>query len=249
MRTQIDINCDLGEHETLDAQFLRTILPRISSANISCGAHAGNDEVIKGTIALARDYKCSIGAHPSYPDRENFGRKSMELDQQSFNQMLHSQLVSFKELCASENVYMQHVKPHGALYNDLAQSEMYSNWFIEFINLFDANIKIYGLAHSVFHELAIQHNLNFISEGFMDRRYTKNLKLKARSESDAVINDKTELIVQLDNILNGYVVVDDTKINIQVDSLCLHGDTPGADDLLRHVFNHLNKKGIEITSA
>ena len=248
MRKSIDINCDLGEQEVFDPGFLHKILPYISSANISCGAHAGTKEVIEGTIKLAKQYNIAIGAHPSYPDKENFGRISAEMNQDDFRNMLKSQIDYFSALCKNASATITHIKPHGALYNDLADNEELSMWFIDWISTNHPDIKIFGLAESIFEKIATAHGLDFVREGFMDRKYTSDLRLMSRKISGAVIKQTDQIIQQIDQLLNGKLIIESVETPIQVDTICIHGDTKGVEEKLEAIFNHLKNRGIEISA-
>ena len=248
-KDKIDINCDLGETDILDTQFLNNLMPFISSANVSCGAHAGSEEVIKATIRKASEFGVRVGAHPSYPDRVNFGRKSMKVSQETFTQFMEVQLDYFYSLCKLSGVKVHHIKPHGALYNDMSDNEELAEWFIRFVKKFDPEIIVYGLAHSRLGSLTRANNIKFKAEGFLDRRYTPELKLVSRTIAGAVISNPELVLKQLDELLTGELIIDEEKIKIDIDTLCLHGDTSGAVLLAEKVFNHLKNKNIAITSA
>jgi len=233
----IDINCDLGEG--LDIE--QIIMPLISSCNISCGAHAGSIEIIDKVIELAVKHKVKIGAHPSFPDRQNFGRKVLDVSNSDLQKSLEDQLTIFKDRALLQNATIHHVKPHGALYNLIAVNREKASVVIAAIqHVFEA-VKLYVPYQSRIEEVAIQSGLEIVYEAFADRRYNEDLSLVSRTFSNALIEDKHEVLKQVQKIANKQLV---TTVNfhekkIKASTFCVHGDTKNAIELLQYLHKHL----------
>jgi len=233
----IDINCDLGEG--LDIE--QIIMPLISSCNISCGAHAGSIEIIDKVIDLAVKHKVKIGAHPSFPDRQNFGRKVLDISNSDLQKSLEDQLTIFKDRALLQNATIHHVKPHGALYNLIAVNREKASVVIAAIqHVFEA-VKLYVPYQSRIEEVAIQSGLEIVYEAFADRRYNEDLSLVSRTFSNALIEDKHEVLKQVQKIANKQLV---TTVNfhekkIKASTFCVHGDTKNAIELLQYLHKHL----------
>ena len=233
----IDINCDLGEG--LDIE--QIIMPLISSCNISCGAHAGSIEIIDKVIELAVKHKVKIGAHPSFPDRQNFGRKVLDVSNSDLQKSLEDQLTIFKDRALLQNATIHHVKPHGALYNLIAVNREKASVVIAAIqHVFEA-VKLYVPYQSRIEEVAIQSGLEIVYEAFADRRYNEDLSLVSRTFSNALIEDKHEVLKQVQKISDKQLV---TTINfhekkIKASTFCVHGDTKNAIELLQYLHKHL----------
>ena len=233
----IDINCDLGEG--LDIE--QIIMPLISSCNISCGAHAGSIEIIDKVIDLAVKHKVKIGAHPSFPDRQNFGRKVLDISNSDLQKSLEDQLTIFKDRALLQNATIHHVKPHGALCNLIAVNREKALVVITAIqHVFEA-VKLYVPYQSRIEEVAIQSGLEIVYEAFADRRYNEDLSLVSRTFSNALIEDKHEVLKQVQKIANKQLV---TTVNfhekkIKASTFCVHGDTKNAIELLQYLHKHL----------
>ena len=233
----IDINCDLGEG--LDNEHI--IMPLISSCNISCGAHAGSIEIIDKVIQLAVKHKVKIGAHPSFPDRKNFGRKVLDISNSDLQKSLEDQLTIFKDRALLQNATIHHVKPHGALYNLIAVNREKASIVIAAIqHVFEA-VKLYVPYQSRIEEIAIQSGLEIVYEAFADRMYNEDLSLVSRTFSNALIEDKLEVLKQVQKISNKQLV---TTVNfhekkIKASTFCVHGDTKNAIEILEYLHKHL----------
>jgi UPF0271 protein len=233
----IDINCDLGEG--LDNEHI--IMPLISSCNISCGAHAGSIEIMDKVIQLAVKHKVKIGAHPSFPDRKNFGRKVLDISNSDLQKSLEDQLSIFKDRALLQNATIHHVKPHGALYNLIAVNREKASVVIAAIqHVFEA-VKLYVPYQSRIEEIAIQSGLEIVYEAFADRRYNEDLSLVSRTFSNALIKDKQEVLKQVQKIANKQLV---TTVNfhekkIKASTFCVHGDTKNAIEILEYLHKYL----------
>ncbi len=241
---QIDLNCDLGEGIGNDA----LIMPFITSANIACGFHAGNPLIMEKTIQLCLVNNVNIGAHPGYPDLEGFGRKSIKMASDEIKSMMVYQIAALKGMTESLGGKLNHVKPHGALYNDAANSEDISKAIIQSILQVDTKIKLVALAGSITLDMAKESGLNTISEVFADRAYLPNQKLVPRSEANAVIHNAEECNQRvLKMITDGTVdAVNGEPIQIIAETVCLHGDNPSAVKMAQSLYQFLIKNGIEI---
>ena len=233
----IDINCDLGEG--LDNEHI--IMPLISSCNISCGAHAGSIEIMDKVIQLAVKHKVKIGAHPSFPDRKNFGRKVLDISNSDLQKSLEDQLSIFKDRALLQNATIHHVKPHGALYNLIAVNREKASIVIAAIqHVFEA-VKLYVPYQSRIEEIAIQSGLEIVYEAFADRMYNEDLSLVSRTFSNALIEDKLEVLKQVQKISDKQSV---TTVNfhekkIKASTFCVHGDTKNAIEILEYLHKHL----------
>ena len=233
----IDINCDLGEG--LHNEHI--IMPLISSCNISCGAHAGSIEIIDKVIDLAVKHKVKIGAHPSFPDRQNFGRKVLDISNSDLQKSLEDQLTIFKDRALLQNATIHHVKPHGALYNLIAVNREKASIVIAAIqHVFEA-VKLYVPYQSRIEEIAIQSGLEIVYEAFADRMYNEDLSLVSRTFSNALIEDKLEVLKQVQKISDKQLV---TTVNfhekkIKASTFCVHGDTKNAIEILEYLHKHL----------
>jgi len=227
----MDINCDLGEYERLsEAYHDAEIMPYISACNIACGGHAGNQLTMQHSVQLALKNTVLIGAHPSYPDAANFGRRSMQLDQEQLYSVITEQINVLRSIAENCGAELHHVKPHGALYNDAADDFMIAKVIVAAVRSIDADLKLYGQAHSALAEVAQQADLSFVAEGFVDRRYLSRHRLVPRAHRDALIEPITEQVEQARSLIvnKGLRGRDGQWLNIECDTLCLHGDHTGA---------------------
>ena len=233
----IDINCDLGEG--LHNEHI--IMPLISSCNISCGAHAGSIEIMDKVIQLAVKHKVKIGAHPSFPDRKNFGRKVLDISNSDLQKSLEDQLTILKDRALLQNATIHHVKPHGALYNLIAVNREKASIVIAAIqHVFEA-VKLYVPYQSRIEEVAVQSGIEIVYEAFADRMYNEDLSLVSRTFSNALIQDKLEVLKQVQKISNKQLV---TTVNfhekkIKASTFCVHGDTKNAIEILEYLHKHL----------
>ena len=247
----IDLNCDMGELKAGQEQnFDEAIMPFISSCNIACGFHSGSPEMIERTIQLALHYGVKIGAHPSYDDHENFGRKSVKIDLEKLMAQLRYQICAVKGMAESLGAKLHHVKPHGALYNDMAEDEHLAKTFVKLVKSIDPQLKIFALAHSTFLRCCKEEEMAAVREGFADRRYQKINALRSRQLEGAVLHDPKMVLAQIENFLNERVQLHDGTIcKINVESVCLHSDTEGAVALSQAIFNYLKSRNVNIAAV
>ncbi|WKS96745.1 5-oxoprolinase subunit PxpA [Gallibacterium anatis] len=241
----VDLNVDLAEGCSNDQHLLQLV----TSANVACGLHAGDFNEMRKAIRWAKENKVRIGAHPSFPDRENFGRTNMQLPDDELKACLLYQLGAVKALCNAEGVSLSYVKPHGALYNQAAKDESLAALIALTIKQFDPSLKLMGLSGSLMLKVAQQHGLGIISEVFADRHYLADGSLVPRSRADALVDNDEEAISQvLQMVLQGSVpTVDGQDVAIQADSICLHGDGEHAISFAKKIRKALTEKQIHLT--
>lgn len=240
----IDLNTDIGEAFPYDKKLLQLV----SSCNIACGGHTGSNESMRETILLAKHNNIKIGAHPSYPDKENFGRKEIEISPSQLKISLKNQINSLINIALEENEKVAYVKPHGALYNVAMKDISVAQTIINACRESNTELAIMGMPNSVLEQLCLQQEIIFIKESFADRRYTKEGQLVSRKMKNAVIYNKTEVWYQVEQLINNnrLQAINGEWITLQTDSICFHGDTPKALELLQYVVKQLNNSIIEI---
>lgn len=243
----IDLNADLGE---LPSAHDAEILPYLSSCSVACGFHAGNPELMRQTIRLAINSGVEIGAHPSYHDREHFGRRTPpDYSAAQMERELLVQIETLREILEEEGGTLHHIKPHGALYNDLAAGAELSDAFARFIRAYDPDLKIYCLTDSQLLRACREHELIAVPEGFADRAYETANRLRSRSLDGAVLYDPAEVCAQALKLAQGKITLHNGNSQpIRVETICLHGDTLGAVELSRSIHETLTKNGIHIAS-
>lgn len=246
----IDLNCDMGELKPGQQQnFDADIMPYISSCNIACGFHSGNPEIIENTIKTAIANGVQIGAHPSYNDRENFGRASIKVDYSTLMAELRYQISAVKGMVESLGQHLNHIKPHGALYNDMVNDEELAGHFVRLVKAIDPNLKIFALAHSRVIDCCKRYEMQPVNEGFADRRYQQRTQLRNRRFEDAVLHEPEQVLAQIDSFLNGKVRLLNSEIcAIKVDSICLHSDTKGAVALSQTIHHFLKENNVNIAA-
>ena len=234
---RIDINCDMGEGMATDS----LIMPYITSANIACGYHAGGEVLIKQTIDLCLQHGVKIGAHPSFKDKENFGRKEMRLPLDEIYALIIQQLVKVDLIAKQKGTKLHHVKPHGALYNMSAKDKEIARTIATAVKDFDESLVLYGLSGSYSIAEAKAVGLQTASEVFADRTYQDDGSLTPRSLSNALIHDVDEAVQQVMQIVNENTVttVSGKKIPIEAETVCIHGDSRHAAFFARALHKNL----------
>lgn len=248
----IDINCDLGEGNTLAAADNDALLmPYLSSCNIACGGHAGSLETIEQAIKNALHHQLKIGAHPGYPDQENFGRQSLDLSAKEIVASLQQQLNLFSGVLNSHNTSLHHIKLHGALYNDVEKHNQLAAVIADYLVESFPEIKVYGLAQGNFQKVCEDKKLIFVAEGFMDRRYQTNGTLLSRTEPDAVLTQVKQCVQQAIAFAKGQPVVSSTGalISPRVETVCLHGDNENALTIVRELHQEFANHNITVGCA
>ena len=234
----IDINSDMGElnHLLADGTYEK-LMDHVTSINVACGGHAGDDEMMAAMVLMAKDKGLIIGAHPSFPDKENFGRKEMEdIDPNDLNDSIRDQIEKLVDIASEHEMELTHVKPHGALYNLAVNNEEISQTIAEAIIDVDSSYKAVGLAGSKMLTVFDALGLDTISEGYVDRIYEADGTLRSRKFDDALITDPQKAADQMKEMLNGNIIaVDGTSVPINISSVCVHSDTPNAVDIAQAV--------------
>jgi UPF0271 protein len=240
----IDFNCDVGEGIGND----KVIIPFISSANIACGYHAGNEDIIRTTVELAIKNNVAIGAHPSFFDKENFGRTEMDLSRAEIYDLVILQLRIIDKIIRKSKSKLHHVKPHGALYNMSAKDPMIATTIAEAVKDFDANLIVFGLSGSCSVTEASKMGLKIANEAFADRTYQDDGSLTPRSEQNALIEDIDKAIEQVLQIARGKTVtsVNGRKISLIADTICIHGDGKNAIEFASSIYQRLKRDHIDI---
>jgi UPF0271 protein len=238
----IDLNCDLGEGAGHDA----VLMPLITSANIACGAHAGDRDTMKATVELARQHGVAIGAHPGYADRRNFGRVEIPLPPSEVKKLVTTQLTALREFAP-----IRHVKLHGALYNLAARDRAIADAVTEAVREFDSSLLVFALAGSELVDTARAGGLRVAEEVFADRTYQPDGMLTPRSRPDALITDDAVAVAQVLRMVRERVVRanDGTLVTINADTVCLHGDGEHAVTFARALRRALADAGIPVRAA
>ncbi|SNR14590.1 5-oxoprolinase subunit PxpA [Tenacibaculum jejuense] len=235
----IDINCDVGEGINNEDK----LMPLISSCNIACNAHAGSVEIIDNVIALAKKYKVKIGAHPSFPDRENFGRKLMDISKEKLQKSIEDQLELLIKRSEKQCIKIHHVKPHGALYNFAAKDEYYANIVLNALEKKLPKAFLYAPYNSIILNLAKERNIKVKFEAFLDRTYNNDLSLVSRNLPGALISNKNKAWEQLERMIlkEEVISIQEEVVNIKADTFCVHGDNDHAIQMLIYINAMLNE--------
>ena len=240
----IDINCDMGEGVGND----ELIMPYISSANIACGFHAGDEKTMRRTVELCKQYNVAIGAHPSYPDKENFGRTDMLLHPGEIYEVIVKQVNSLEKIAEENDMAVHHIKPHGALYNMAARDRSLAPFVCLAVLDTDARYILYGLSGSYLIKEGKSHGLKTVNEVFADRTYKDDGSLLPRNKPGALIEDTDKAVAQvLEMVKDGKVTsVSGKKIRIVAETVCIHGNGAHAVEFAKAIKQALKKEGIEI---
>lgn len=245
----VDLNCDLGESFGaytigLDAQ----VIPHVSSVNIACGYHAGDPVVMEKTVALAKEHGVAIGAHPGFPDLMGFGRRPMNITPAEAGTYVKYQLGALLAFVKAQGLQMQHVKPHGALYNMAVKDEALAKAIAQSVASVDSNIRLMGLAGSLMLKEAEKAGLPVISEVFADRAYNDDGSLVNRKLPGAVIHDAQQAAARAVMMAKEHKVIsiNGKEIPLQADSICVHGDNAQAIELVCTIRSALEAEGIAI---
>lgn len=248
---RVDLNCDLGEaygNYSFGGDY--QIIPLITSANIACGFHAGDENVMNETVKLAKEHNVAIGAHPGLPDLKGFGRRIMDISLDEIYNLMIYQLGALQGFCQIYQVRISHVKPHGALYQMGAKDKAIARVIAQAVYDFDSSLVLVGLANSFLISEAKDVGLITASEVFADRRYEDNGQLVSRRESDAVITDTEEALNQVLKMVkeNKVISKNNKEITLQADTICVHGDGAHAIDFVAKIRKAFTKEGIDIQS-
>ena len=240
----IDINSDMGElnHLLADGTYEK-LMDHVTSINVACGGHAGDAEMMNVMVAMAKNKGVKLGAHPGYPDKENFGREVIEdFDPNELLDSIRDQIETLVDIASEHEMELTHVKPHGALYNLAVNNEEISQTIAEAIIDVNSSFKAVGLAGSKMITVFDELGLDVISESYVDRMYEADGTLRSRKFDDALITDPKKAANQMKSMLNGNIVaVDGTAFQVKIQSVCVHSDTPNAVEIAAAVKDQLDQ--------
>ncbi len=229
---KIDLNCDLGEGMGNDSQ----LMPFLGSCNIACGGHFGDTQTMTAAVKLAKTHQVNVGAHPSFPDKEGFGRRVIEISRDELHQSLVKQITDLQIICKQNNIVMNHIKLHGALYNLAANDAEIAAVVLNAFAKVQADIKIYVPYFSVIAILAEDY-FPIVYEAFADRSYNSDLSLVSRDRPHAVISNKQKAWNQVKSIIETGKVpaINGQMLAIKANTFCVHGDNKNAFEILQHI--------------
>lgn len=238
----IDINCDVGEGIGNEG----ALFPHISSCNIACGGHAGDSTTMTEIVYLAKKFGIKVGAHPSYPDRENFGRKSMQIEKSHLIDSIRKQIKELDTILNTAEIRLHHIKAHGALYNDIARDFELSKIYLEAIGHYKDAVLLYLPYGSVIEEEARKQGYKIWLEAFGDRNYNEDMSLVSRDLPQALIEEPKQVLKHIKSMaINKEVcTMNGVKKPIQADTYCIHGDTATALQILMYLSDELPKQHI-----
>lgn len=243
---RIDLSCDMGEASNTEEQAVEDALwPLVSSASIACGGHAGDADSMSHAVGMAKSHGVVLAAHPSYPDRENFGRRSMAMDPDALRESVAAQIEALRTIAVAEGIRVRRVKPHGALYNDLHRDPSLARTVVEAIASVGGDLALVASPGSAAVEVAKQAGVPVVLEAFADRRYRPDGSLVPRGREDALLRDFDAAAEQAVRLAESSEVVadDGTVIRVEFQTLCIHGDMPGSLERLRRIRDRLEGAG------
>jgi 5-oxoprolinase (ATP-hydrolysing) subunit A len=245
----IDLNCDMGEMPEAIADGTQEALMRsITSVNIACGGHAGNEQTMKTTIEQALRWKLAIGAHPGYLDRENFGRLDLKMPADEMATSIFAQVRTLAEIASRCGVRLVHIKPHGALYNQAVRNRELAAAIAKGVARWSRDVVLVGLAGSPMLDVFREAGFAVAAEAFADRRYEPDGTLRSRKFEDALIRNPEEAAWQALGIAERGIVIasDGSEVAVDAQTLCIHGDTPGAPHIAETVARTLREAGVKV---
>jgi UPF0271 protein len=247
---KIDVNCDMGEvPEAIADGTQESLMPSLTSVNVACGGHAGDAQTMKTTIEQAMRWKLAIGAHPGYADRANFGRLELKLPPSEIAASVFEQVRALAEIATKCGARVVHVKPHGALYNQAVRNRELAEAIAQGVARWSREVVLVGLAGSSMLEVFRKAGFAVAAEAFADRRYEADGTLRSRKFEDALISDPAEAARQALGIVERGVVIasDRTEVPVDAQTLCIHGDTPGAPKIAAAVARTLREAGFTLS--
>ncbi|MBI2222383.1 MAG: LamB/YcsF family protein [Acidobacteria bacterium] len=250
-RVTVDLNCDMGESfGPWPMGDDGALMASITSANIACGFHGGDPAVMRRTVRLARSHGVAVGAHPGLPDLVGFGRREMQVSPDEVEGMVLYQLGALAAIVRAEGATLRHVKPHGALYNMAVRDSLLADAIARAVRAFDSSLILFGLAGSPMLASAEAAGLRVASEVFADRAYERDGSLASRRIAGAVIHDPAVVAARAVRMVrDGNVVATSGEVvSLRADTICIHGDTPGAAALARTVRHALEEAGVVVAS-
>ena len=245
----IDLNCDMGElAEAIADGTQESLMPSLTSVNVACGGHAGDEGTMKTTVEQALRWKLAIGAHPGYPDRASFGRLELSLPSKEIVASIFEQVRALAEIVARCGGRLVHVKPHGALYNQAVRNRELAEAIAKGVARWRRDLVLVGLAGSPMLDVFREAGFAVAAEAFADRRYESDGTLRSRKFEDALIRDPEEAGRQARSIVKRGVVFarDGSEVRVDAQTLCIHGDTPGAPEIAATVARTLREAGVAL---
>lgn len=243
-KLKIDINADVGEGVGNE----ESLMPYLSSCNIACGGHTGDFDSMSIVVQLAKKYQVKIGAHPSFPDTLNFGRKVLDISPLDLFDSLVSQVIDLNNIVEAEGLHLNHIKPHGALYNLAVKDEKTAKVILNVVKSFPQPLKLYAPYKSVIAKLAKSKNIEVVFEGFADRNYNEDLSLISRQKKDALITNKENIFKHVFKMVLEQKIstINEVEVELLVDTVCVHGDTENAHSILEFLYHNLEANNIKI---
>jgi 5-oxoprolinase (ATP-hydrolysing) subunit A len=248
----VDLNCDMGEMpEAVADGTQEALMPFLTSVNIACGGHAGNEPTMAATIEQAVRWKLSIGAHPGYADRANFGRIELNVSPDAVANSVFEQVQALANVAARYGAHIAHVKPHGALYNQAVSNRALAAAIAEGVARWRRDVVLVGLSGSPMLEVFRELGFAVAAEAFADRRYETDGTLRSRKFADALMRDPEEAARQAVSIAqNGSVIASDgSEVEVNARTICIHSDTPGAMEIAKTVANRLREAGVVLRAV
>jgi UPF0271 protein len=245
----IDLNCDMGEiAEHIKDGTQESLMRSITSVNIACGGHAGDERMMKATIEQALRWNLTIGAHPGYADRENFGRVELDLPLEQIEESIFGQIRVLAEVAATFATAIVHVKPHGALYNQAVNKPELARAIANGVARFSKDVILVGLAGSKMLDVFRDAHFRIAAEAFADRRYEPDGTLRSRKHEDALLRDPKDAAEQAVRIatMQGVMASDGSTVKIEAQTICIHGDTPGAPKIAEAVAAGLQQANVAL---
>jgi UPF0271 protein len=246
---RIDLNCDMGELPQAIADGTQeSLMPCFTSVNVACGGHAGDAQTMQATIEQALRWKLAVGAHPGYPDSANFGRVELNLSPEAVADSVYQQVRALAEIAERNGVSLTHVKPHGALYNQAVHHRELAKAIAKGVARWKTHIVLVGLAGSPMLDVFRDAGFPVAAEAFADRRYEPDGTLRSRKHEDALIRDPAEAARQALNIVEqGFVLArNGSEVAVSAQTICIHGDTPGAPQIAIAVAQTLRQAGVKL---
>ena len=227
----MDINCDMGEIPgLLKNNVYSDLMDHVMSISLACGGHAGDTEMMRELVIIAKKKNVKVGAHPSYPDRENFGRLELDMESEELLSSIWSQVYSLLKIAEEENISVSHIKPHGALYNQAAKDAQVARVIGDAVDRIDPHLNIMCLSGSLMVRVLEDMGLKVVQEAFADRTYERNGSLRNRNLDYALITspqkaaDQARLIIERNKV----IAFDGSEVSIEAQTICIHSDTPNA---------------------
>jgi UPF0271 protein len=248
---RIDLNCDMGElPEAIADGTQEALLRSITSANVACGGHAGDEHAMRTTIEQALRAGVAVGAHPGYPDRENFGRLELKMSPQAVADAVCEQVRALAAIAVTCGTKLVHVKPHGALYNQAVKNRELAEAIAKGVAKFSKDLVLMGLAESPMLDVFREAGFAVAAEAFADRRYEPDGTLRSRKFDDALIRNPDEAAWQALGIAERGVVIasDGSEVLVHAQTICIHGDTPGSVQIAAAVARTLRDSGVTLTA-